>query len=58
MCGTGIGLEVEIYATKLANETSPWTPMHVGDVRTDEQTRKDTQTDSKVISLASFYLAK
>jgi hypothetical protein len=28
MRGTGIDLEVEIYATKLANETSPWTPMH------------------------------
>jgi hypothetical protein len=29
MRGTGIDLEVEIYATKLANETSPWTPMHL-----------------------------
>jgi hypothetical protein len=28
MRGTGIDFEVEIYATKLANETSPWTPMH------------------------------
>jgi hypothetical protein len=24
----GIDLEVEIYATKLANKTSPWTQMH------------------------------
>jgi hypothetical protein len=23
-----IDLEVEIYATKLANENSPWAPMH------------------------------
>jgi hypothetical protein len=28
MRGTGTDLEVEIYATKLANETSPLTPMH------------------------------
>jgi hypothetical protein len=28
MCGTGIDLEAEIYDAKLANETSPWTPMH------------------------------
>jgi hypothetical protein len=28
MRGTGMDLEVEIYATKLANEKSPWTPMH------------------------------
>jgi hypothetical protein len=28
MRGTGIDMEVEIYATKLANETSPSTPMH------------------------------
>jgi hypothetical protein len=28
MRGTGMDLEVEIYATKLAKETSPWTPMH------------------------------
>jgi hypothetical protein len=24
MRGTGVDLEVEIYATKLANETRPW----------------------------------
>jgi hypothetical protein len=28
MRGAGIDLEVEIYSTKLANETSPWTPMY------------------------------
>jgi hypothetical protein len=28
MRGTGIDLEVDIYATKLANERSPWTPMY------------------------------
>jgi hypothetical protein len=28
MRGPRIDLEVEIYATKLANEASPWTPMH------------------------------
>jgi hypothetical protein len=28
MRGAGIDLEVEIYSTKLANETNPWTPMH------------------------------
>jgi hypothetical protein len=28
MHAAGIDLEVETYSTKLANETSPWTPMH------------------------------
>jgi hypothetical protein len=28
MLGAGIDLEVEMYSTKLADETSPWTPMH------------------------------
>jgi hypothetical protein len=28
MHGAGIDLEVEIYSTELANETSPWTPVH------------------------------
>jgi hypothetical protein len=28
MRGTGVDLEVEIYVTKLPNETSPWTQMH------------------------------
>jgi hypothetical protein len=36
MRGTGIDVEVEIYATKLANETSPWTPMHGIKGRTSE----------------------
>jgi hypothetical protein len=36
MCGTGIDLEVEIYATKLAYETSPWTPIHGIKGRTSE----------------------
>jgi hypothetical protein len=28
MRGAWIDLEVEVYSTKLANETSPGTPMH------------------------------
>jgi hypothetical protein len=32
----GTDLEVVIYAMKLANETSPWTPMHEIKGRTSE----------------------
>jgi hypothetical protein len=37
MRGAEIDLEVEMYATKLANETSPRTPMHEIIGRTSEK---------------------
>jgi hypothetical protein len=37
MCGVGIDLDIEIYAAKLANEKSAWTPMHEIKGRTSEK---------------------